>query len=132
MRAVDTNILVRFLVGDDEQQAQQIYALFRQAELENEQFIVPLLVVLELLWVLDAVYEISRREIIDSFKDLLLMPILKFEAHSVMQEFLAAAQGAGKSDLPDLLIARSARRLGCEQILTFDKKSAKYELFSLV
>jgi len=132
MRAVDTNILVRFLVGDDEQQAQQIYALFRQAELENEQFMVPLLVVLELMWVLDAVYEVSRREIIDSLKDLLLMPILKFEAHPAVQECIAAAQAAGKPDLPDLLIAHSARRLGCEQILTFDKKAAKYKLFSLV
>jgi predicted nucleic-acid-binding protein len=32
MKAVDTNVLIRFLVKDDEQQAETIYRIFKQAE----------------------------------------------------------------------------------------------------
>jgi hypothetical protein len=32
MKALDTNVLVRFLVKDDEQQAKSVYRLFKQAE----------------------------------------------------------------------------------------------------
>jgi len=39
MIAVDTNILVRFLVGDDERQAKKIYNVFKRTENENGQFL---------------------------------------------------------------------------------------------
>ncbi len=79
MNAVDTNILVRFLVGDDKKQAQLVYKLFKNAEEQNEELFVPLVVVLELIWVLEAVYSIERDEIINAIADLLTMPILNFE-----------------------------------------------------
>ena len=47
MKALDTNVLVRFLVRDDEQQAESIYRIFKQAESDKEALFVPLLVVLE-------------------------------------------------------------------------------------
>ena len=90
----------------------------------------PLLVVLELIWVLESVYEISRTEILDSISELLLMPILKFEHQSVLQQFTLSAQG-NRYDLSDLLIAHSAKIQGCETVLTFDKKASKFKLFEL-
>ena len=59
MIALDTNVLVRFLVKDDEQQAELVRVLFMEAEQRKEPLLVPLLVVLELIWVLESVYEIS-------------------------------------------------------------------------
>ncbi len=32
MKAIDTNILIRFLIGDDELQAKKVYAIFKKAE----------------------------------------------------------------------------------------------------
>jgi len=32
MKAVDTNILIRFLIGDDEGQGKKVYAIFKKAE----------------------------------------------------------------------------------------------------
>ena len=52
MKALDTNVLVRFLVKDDEQQAKTVYRLFKQAESKAEAFFIPILVVLETVWVL--------------------------------------------------------------------------------
>jgi len=92
MKGVDTNILIRFLIGDDEQQAKKVYNIFKKVESEKNELFVPLLVVLELIWVLESVYEIPRTDILDSISELLLMPILKFEHQSVLQQFTLSAQ----------------------------------------
>ena len=128
MKGLDTNALVRFLVRDDEVQAEAVHRVLRKAEQGREVFFVPLLVVLETCWVLDAVYEIPRDEIIDAFMMLLLMPTLRFEAPSVLQRVMARAKDI-PSDLADLLIADSARQSGCESVLSFDKRAAKQGVF---
>jgi len=130
MKAIDTNILVRFLIGDDKQQAKKVYNIFKKAESEKDELFVPLLVVLELIWVLESVYEISRADILDSIREFLLLPILRFEHKSVLQQFTLSAQ-ANKYDLADLLIAHSAKMQGCETVFTFDKKVSKFKLFEL-
>ena len=130
MKAVDTNILVRFLVGDDEFQAEKVYTIFKKAESDKKVLFVPLLVVLEMIWVLESVYEISRAAILETISDLLLMPILKFDQQPALQQFVHSAQG-NTYDLPDLLIANSAKEKGCKAIITFDKKASKFKLFEL-
>ncbi|NWH06722.1 PIN domain-containing protein [Desulfobacter latus] len=131
MKAIDTNILVRFLTGDDEDQAQKVYLLFKNAESEKKEFFIPLLVMLETIWVLESVYEISRHDILDAVKDLLLMPIFQFEHQSALQQLVYSGQG-NNYDLSDLLIAHSANLSGCETVLTFDKKASKFKLFELM
>ena len=131
MKAIDTNILIRFLVGDDELQAKKVYSIFKKAESEKKELFVPLLVVLEMIWVLESVYDISRTEILDSISDLLLMPIFKFDQQSALQQLVHSAQG-NKYDLSDLLIAHSAKINGCKAVITFDKKASKFKLFELV
>jgi len=79
MKGADTNILIRFLIGDDEQQAKKVYDFFKKAESKKSELFVPLLVVLELIWVLESIYGILRTDILDSINELLLMQILKFE-----------------------------------------------------
>jgi len=131
MKALDTNVIVRFLVRDNEQQAETIYRIFKQAESNKEELFVPLLVVLETLWVLDSVYKIPRQEILDSINDLVLMPILEFEAQSVILKFVSSAK-ENKMDLSDLLIALSAKSSGCEYVLTFDRRASTSGLFELL
>lgn len=131
MKAIDTNILVRFLVGDDQKQAERVYKLFKRTESRQKELFVSLLVVLELLWVLEAVYQINRKEILDSLSDLLLMPIFKFENLNAIQKFIVSANN-NKYDLSDLLIAHASNSLGCETVLTFDKKVSKCALFELI
>jgi len=131
MKALDTNILVRFLVKDDEKQARTVYRLFKQAEFDKNVLFVPLLVVLETIWVLESVYQISRQEILDALLELVLMPILKFEAQSVILNMLSSARSSN-FDLSDLLIGHATKFIGCESVLTFDKRAAKFELFELM
>jgi predicted nucleic-acid-binding protein len=129
MKALDTNVLVRFLVNDDPAQAEIIYRKLKQAEIDGEVFFVPLLVVLELIWVLDSVYKISRSEMVDSLEALLRMPVLKWESQSVIQGLISSARDT-RIDLPDLLIAQSAKHSGCERVLTFDQRACQFGFFS--
>jgi len=131
MKAVDTNVLVRFLINDDKRQAAMVHRLFKQAEERKEKLFVPLPVVLEMVWVLESVYEISRHEIIHAVQSMLLMPVLSFEAQSAIQDFVRSA-GAGSVGLADLLIAHAARQSGCECVLTFDKKASSFKWFELI
>jgi len=131
MKALDTNVLVRFLVRDDKRQAETIYRVFKKAESDREVFFVPLLVVLETVWVLESVYKIPRKEILDSVNELILMPILEFETQSAILNSVFSARKT-KMDLSDLLIAHSAKFSGCECVLTFDKRASNFGLFELL
>ncbi|MCK4506579.1 MAG: type II toxin-antitoxin system VapC family toxin [Candidatus Aegiribacteria sp.] len=131
MKAVDTNVLIRFLVRDDEHQAKLVYERFRAAEAAREVLFIPLLVVLETIWVLESAYETKREEIVDSLSDLMQMPIFEFEALSAVQGMVISAQKTS-TDLSDLLIGHSARFSGCDVILTFDKRASGNELFELL
>jgi predicted nucleic-acid-binding protein len=131
MKALDTNVLIRFLVRDDKEQSKAVYRKFKQAEADREVLFIPALVVLETVWVLESVYEVTRQEILDSIDQLLLMPILEFEAQSAIRSFVASAR-ENKTDLSDLLIAHSAKFAGCECVITFDKEVSNLELFELL
>jgi len=131
MKAIDTNVLVRFLVNDDPKQAAQVRQLFAAAEQQHAVFFVPLLVFLETIWVLESAYQVQRGDLIDALSDLLLLPVLEFEQREALQATLAMAK-TNRMDLPDLLIGQSARRSGCERILTFDKKAARSDAFELL
>lgn len=132
MRALDTNILVRFLTNDDSGQAKLVYRLFRQAEESREIFIVPVPVVLELFWVLESAYGIARKEILDALDAMLQLPVLEFDARDAVCACLADARRNG-GDLSGLLIARYAVS-ACEadSVLTFDRKAARSEMFVLI
>lgn len=131
MIGIDTNILVRFLVGDDAKQANKVYKLFKKAEDEKTELFVPSVVILELIWVLESAYEIDRSNIIDSINQLILMPIFQFENLSAIQNLIPKAQES-KFDLSDLFIAHTANANGCETVFTLDKKASKYRLFDLL
>ena len=131
MKAIDTNVLVRFLVNDDEQQAELVYERFREAENKSEVLFIPLLVVLETIWVLESAYEASKKEIAGSISDLMQMPVFEFESPAAVQGMVNSAH-LNSTDLTDILIGQSARVFGCDAVLTFDKKASRIELFELL
>ena len=131
MKAIDTNILVRFLVRDDEAQADKTRKRFKAAETNKDPLFVPNLVVLETIWMLEKVYEVERNMILISISNLLSMPSLMFESQTAIHNFIRSAEDS-RYDLSDLLIAHSAHQSGCESTLTFDKKASKFALFEML
>ncbi|MCF8382867.1 MAG: PIN domain-containing protein [Chlorobium sp.] len=132
MKALDTNILVRFLVKDDKTQAERVYRLFREAEENGEAFLVPAPVVLELLWVLESAYAVSRNDLLDALEQLLLLPVIEFDRQPAVRAFVSDARKS-RCDLADLFIAHYATQTcSSDTLLTFDKKAARSPLFTLL
>jgi predicted nucleic-acid-binding protein len=131
MKSLDTNIIIRFLVNDDVKQGEKVKTLFQKAEENNNVFFVTTPVVLEVLYVLDSVYEYSRKEILNALESLLMMSLLVFDNADAIQKFITSAE-KNKIELEDLLIGILAREAGCQATITFDKKASKSELFELL
>lgn len=129
MIGVDTNILVRFLVQDDEKQAQKVNALFSESEDNKQSLFVSTVVVLELMWVLRAAYEVPREAILHSLSELLSMSVLDFQDQKTVRDFIVSAEN-NTFDLSDLLIGQMAKDAGCDTTLTFDKKAGKSPCFT--
>ena len=131
MKAVDTNLLVRFLVVDDPAQAARVKKIFETAEGSGDVRMVSTLVALELVWVLSAVYECSRNDILDAFEQLCMLPVLCFENPDLINGLIRMGRTTG-TDLPDILIGLAGQALGCRTTLTFDRKAAQSGLFEAV
>jgi len=113
MKALDTHALVRFLVQDDIKQSEKVNQLFTRAEQSKQPLLVTSLVVLELIWVLDAVYSVDRNDIIHALNELLTMPVIEFENQGMLRSFVNVAQDSNL-DLSDILIAQSGFIQGCD------------------
>lgn len=131
MNALDTNILVRFLVNDDKKMGAAARRLLESAHERGEHFLVVTPVLLELLWVLKAVYGLSREDILEALGALALMPVLEFESAALVHDLLQTAR-ASRLDLADLLLGLCARQKGCQVTLTLDRRAGRSELFQLI
>jgi predicted nucleic-acid-binding protein len=128
MRALDTNVLIRFLLDDDRAQARKVRRLFEQAEREGDRFLVPTTVLLELIWVLGAVYDLGRDEVLEVVELLTQMPILEFEDYDTLRDVIRVG-GSTRAHLSDILIGLSAKSSGCTTTLTFEKGLSRTGLF---
>jgi len=129
--AVDTNVVMRFLVRDDEKQFQAVRRFFQRVDEERQHIFVSFVVVLEIFWVLEKKYTRTRSEILDTLQALNKLPIIKWESKTLMERFLQLAC-TDKVDLSDLLIALVAEENGCAKCLTFDKAAAKQPYFEIL
>lgn len=125
MIAVDTNVLVRFLVNDDRQQAEAARALLQSVSAGEPAFACREVVV-ELVWVLERAYGYSRERIAMILEELVATEGLVVEAaHDVARAaFRYRSGGAGFSDL---MVLAAAKRAGAVPLFTFDRKAARLE-----
>jgi len=129
VRALDTNILVRFLTRDDQPQTERVHILFREAEQKREVLFVSFACTLETIWALGTIYKVTRTEILSSLKLLLALPYLRFENSALLERLLEESRD-GQLRPSDLLIGLVGREHGCTTTLTFDKKAARSPLFT--
>ena len=121
MRAVDTNVLVRLLVRDD---AAQVTAA--EAFVESGAW-VSHLVLVETLWVLDAVYERKPDQVALAVDLLLNHTSLTVQDADVVTLALEAYRNRPSLGFSDCLILEIARRAGHVPLGTFDKNLAKLD-----
>lgn len=112
--AVDTNVLLRAIVADDEAQADKATALLDTADA------VSLQTLCELVWVLRSAYKVAKPDIASAIRALL-------DTRNVVANRPAAEAGlalleAG-GDFADGVIAWDGRFLGGERFISFDRKA---------
>ena len=116
MQAVDTNIIVRYLVGDHPAQAEKARRV-----IGREPVFIPRTVMLEAEWVLRGIYELSADQIIPSLRALAGLPDVSVEDASVVARAMDWAE-AGMDFADALHLAASAE---CSSFLTFDQRFAR-------
>lgn len=123
MIALDTNVLVRYLVNDDSRQAEAARALLLTLTREEPGF-VGREVAVELAWVLERAYGFSRDEVATVFEALVATEELQVEA---ADDVIRSADGyrRGGSGFSDQMIAAAARRSGASTLYTFDGRAAR-------
>lgn len=121
MKAVDTNVLLRFVLRDDEPQFAAASAFFNARTAEDPAF-VSLIVLTELVWALRQRYGFDRDKARFLVETLLETAELVFEDEASLSRIIAHAD---RGDIADHLISRSARRAGCSSTVTFDREAAK-------
>ncbi len=130
MIALDTNVLVRYLVRDDLQQAEAARTLLESLTAERPGYVCREVTV-ELVWVLERAYRYSRDQIAAVLEQLVATESLAIEAADDVARaaFRYRAAGAGFSDL---MILAAAERSGAHPLYTFDQKAARLEGLSLL
>jgi predicted nucleic-acid-binding protein len=114
--AVDTNVVVRLLTGDDQDQAARAKALF-----EAETIWLPKTVMLETEWVLRRLYALGRGQVVEALTALAALPNVRCEDEAAIVEALRwATEGLDFADALHLASAGSA-----EGFATFDADLVK-------
>ena len=123
MIAIDTNVLLRYLVRDDEQQAQIARKLLESLSVSRPGYVCRE-VTLELVWVLKKAYGFSKQQIATALEDLACAKHLVFENVSDVLHTVHVFRKCG-TDFSDLMIVAAAKRAGALPLYTFDRRAAR-------
>ena len=127
MIAVDTNILVRYITSDDEEQSLMAENLLDKYEGQEKSILINNIVLCELIWVLSRGYKYSKVEIVETLK--LLLSSLEFVFENYELAFLAVDEyEIGGADFSDILIGIINDHIGCKTF-TFDHQALKSKYF---
>lgn len=121
MLAIDTNVLVRLVVRDDDDQVKAAEQFVRKGAWISQ------LVLAESLWVLDSVYELSRTQIATAVDMLLNHQDLTLQEAEVVASALHHYRSVSAVDFSDCLVLEIARKAGHLPVATFDRNFAKLE-----
>ena len=121
MRAVDTNLLVRLLVRDDQAQADAAEKFVEQGAWISH------LALAETLWVLDSVYGRTPPQLAKALEMLLNHKSLTLQNPDVVASALARFRARTSVGLSDYLVMEIARKAGHLPLGTFDKNLAKLD-----
>ena len=120
MISLDTNVLVRLLVEDDEEQVAKARDLLRRSVEADEPCLVTVIALCELQWVLKRLYKVSREDLASAVEGLLLDDRYLIEESAAVGAAVVRFRN-GKADLADYLIGLKSRSLGAEETVTFDR-----------
>ena len=127
MNAIDTNVLVRVLINDDQIQAYKAVKLIGN----NAPVFVSEIVLCETIWVLQSRYGFNKAQLISAIEKVLKIKELHIEHNDAMWSAFHEFQYIA-ADFSDCVIGAVAKHHGCSAVSTFDKNAAKSKNFKLI
>ena len=121
MRAVDTNVLVRLVTGDDPRQAAEASGFVIGGAWVSQ------LALTEMTWVLSAVYDRRPKEIAAAVRMLLAHQQLTLQDPDVVLAALKQFEGRPAIGFSDCLLLEVARKAGHLPLGTFDRTLGKLD-----
>ena len=130
MIGLDTNVLVRYIMQDDPRQSPKATLLIEGLTAAEPGF-VPLVCVVELVWVFSSAYNLDRQQVSSALELLLRSKeIVLDRADQVLQAQRLFKSGG--ADFADCLIERIAHEAGCAATMTFDTGAVKSAGMTLI
>jgi predicted nucleic-acid-binding protein len=127
--ALDTNVVVRFLVEDEPRQTARARApSWAQAVAAGEPLFLSDIVWCETVWVLDSAYGFDRASIAAALRRLLTARGIAVRSFDRVGAALDAFE-RGRGDFADYPIREDARAEGCDAVVTFDRALHRDEGF---
>ena len=121
MRAVDTNVLVRLLVRDEPRQLRAAEAFVAPGAFVSH------VVLVETVWVLDAVYARTPAQLAMAVERLLAHEQLTLQDPDVVAAALERFRTRFAPEFSDCLVLEVARKSGHLPVGTFDRRLAKQD-----
>src|SRR5271168_2620323 len=107
MRAIDTNVLVRFVTNDDASQAALVERLFAECQRNREHLLISTPVICELVWVLKNGLRQTKAEIVEVIDSLIEDELFQIEHRSLVVKALDRYRPC-RADFADYLIGEAA------------------------
>lgn len=119
---LDTNVLLRFLLGDNKEQFIQTEQLFKKAQNKTIHIIIPQQVVFEMNYILSKYYSLSKDEVISYLEPLITTDFLNIESRDIFLKSLTIYKYVSDSIsfVDCFLLAKAQVEEG--ELFTFDKK----------
>jgi predicted nucleic-acid-binding protein len=131
MIGIDTNVIVRLIVNDDERQSQAAEDFIRKHASPENRCYVSSIVLVETVRVLETAYGFRRAQLADAIA--MVLEVEQFEFDSPADVAAALEQfRRGSVEFADCLLARTNIASGCDHTVTFDRKAAKLAGFKLL
>lgn len=124
MPALDTNVLLRYIVQDDTAQCAAAQRLVHQCVSEQLVLFVPVTVTLELEWVLRSSFGFTKAQTIAVLSDLFSAAELSFGSEQALEVALELYRNH-TADFADCVHIALAVQAGEQPLWTFDKGAAK-------
>lgn len=119
---IDTNVLLRIVVGDNASQMVTVRDLLAQLR-EDQAVFVNISVILEANWVLKRLYHYPQERVLNFLQALLERREFEIAEYEALGNALHLCRRSNV-DFADALLAEMNRLAGCAKTLTFDKKAA--------
>jgi len=129
--ALDTNVLLRYIVRDDARQAAAATKLIESSCKRESPGVITLVVMCELVWVLESGYRYRRDQVTEILRKVLGSEDLRVERSELAWQALNRYE-VGPADFADYMIGLCGREEKAEATWTFDRRTAGSTLFKVL